>query len=516
MGEDDYSGTDESGFLGRQHHRLRFTELSETFFGRLILSKCPNVSSRDLTQVQISLADFYRQIDPTALEKCLKNVTFEISNKMTELVTDGLNAICGTSFVPHANKLPAIEYFTRHIKTRLQWLQTGEPARGKLACIESYTHSDQTQLPTFVITVRPSVLAEQFALAVQIDLELAAELLRMLLLNGQVAGELPLRIDYRKQVESLIESLDTRQRITGEKEFCILSNQMPFRWALLSTSQGFTMPSPATTTSEDKVLLPLLLEINGLLDIHTLDLDSDPTDPNNVVVRYYVSRPAVKNLFAATGQGLIQSQRSRLNETELWVYDRIHHKLCVNLMFGGRPKLEISFGSLCSWLIHKAAYCLEEAKFLRDPAREWLTQHAKDSILHIENDFFLPHIYERLREEFGSKVVKKPERFAGEIDILFDDHIPIELKVRRGKAAPLFANELQENYRPGSQAAAYAAVSRLGFVVLLDLPEGEHGIFNLEHCADVIVKEVSANAGFPTCIVVVVFHCHHPRPSSVK
>jgi hypothetical protein len=185
-------------------------------------------------------------------------------------------------------------------------------------------------------------------------------------------------------------------------------------------------------------------------------------------------------------------------------------------MFGGRPKFEMSFGSLCSWLIHKAAYCLEEATFLRDPARIWLAQHANDSILHIENDFFLPQIYERLREEFGAKVVKKPERFAGEIDILFNDEIPLELKIRRGKYAPLSPNELKKNFRPGSQAAAYAAVSRLGFIVLLDLPEGDPVVVNLEHCASVIVREVSANAGFPTCIVVVVFHCHHQRPSSAK
>lgn len=362
MGENDSSDTDEIGFRGRQHHCLRFTELSETFFGRLILSKCPDVSCLDLTQVQISLADLYRNTDLVALEECLKNVTFEISNKRTELITDGLNAICGTSLVPHADTLPAIEYFTKHMESRLRWLQTGEPTSGKLACIQTYTPSDQSRLPIFDITVRPAVLAERLAQAVQVDLELAAELMRRLLLWGQVAGEMNLRIDYRKQ----------------------------------------------------------------------------------------------------------------------------------------------------------AAYCLEEPSFLRDPIKKWLDQHANDSILHIENDFFLPQIYERLREEFGAKVVKKPERFAGEIDILFDGQIPLELKVRRGKHAPLLANELKKNFRPGSQAAAYAAVSRLGFIVLLDLPEGEHGIFNLEHCADVIVKEVSANAEFPTCIVVVVFHCHHPRPSSVK
>lgn len=516
MGERDSTISDETGFLGRQHHRLRFTELSETFFGRLILSKCPDVACRDLTQVQLSLADLYRQTDLAALEGRLKNVTFEVSNKITELMADGLNSICGSSLVPHADSLSAFEYFTRHMESRIRWLQTGDQSNGQLPCIESYTHSDTRNLPTFNITVRPAVLAERFARALQADLELSAELLRKLLLGGQVSGELTPRIDYRKQVDSLIEFLEDRQRNTGEKEFCILSNQIPFRWALSFTSARFTMPSPGTTTVRDKVMLPLLLEINGLLDIHTLDLESDPTDPNNVVVRYFVSRPASRNLFGATERGLSPSHRSRLNETELCVYDRIHRSLCVNLMFGGRPKFEMSFGALCSWFIRKAAFCLEEPTFLRDRATTWLAEHANDSRLHIEDDFFLPQIYERLRDEFGAQVVIKPERFAGEIDILFNDEIPIELKVRRGMYGPLSANELDEKFRPGGQASAYAAVSRLGFVVVLDLPEGDPVVVNLECCVSVIVREVSVNEDFPTCIVVIIFHCHHPRPSSVK
>lgn len=176
----------------------------------------------------------------------------------------------------------------------------------------------------------------------------------------------------------------------------------------------------------------------------------------------------------------------------------------------------MSFGTICSWLIHKAAYCLEEPTFLRNRVTRWLAEHANDKRLDIEDDLFLPLIYERLREEFGGRVVKKPERFAGEIDILFEDVLPIELKVRRGRHGPLAINELDESFRPGSQAAAYAAVSRLGFVVVLDLPEGDPMVVNLERCASVIVRRIPPDSDFPTCIVVVVFHCHHPRPSSTR
>jgi hypothetical protein len=67
--------------------------------------------------------------------------------------------------------------------------------------------------------------------------------------------------------------------------------------------------------------------------------------------------------------------------------------------------------------------------------------------------------------------VKKPERFRGEIDIIFDDTIPVELKVREA-GDPLAEVAVDTRYPGTGQAAAYAAVNRLGIVVVLDLPTG--------------------------------------------
>lgn len=505
----------ETGFLQRKHHRLRFTELEEAFWGRVILSKCPDSTCRDVVSIRLCLSDLYRHIDPNELIKRLKDVTFQVSDKMTELTTDVLNWLSQASIEPSTEAQPALEYFRTHIESRLKWLRDGDEPSGDLPCIEVFTVSESAELPTFDIKVRPVVLVERLAERVQNDLERSALLLRDFCQKGMVSGSLAPRIDYRKQVETLVKFLDDRQQSTGEREFYIHSNAVPFRWAL-STAPGLTLLSIGTTTVQDKILLPLLLEINGLLDIHSIDLDSDPLDHEDVVVRYYVSRPASKNLFGATGSGLEPACRARLSETELCLYERLHSRLANNLVFGGRPKLERSFGSLCSWLVRKAAYCLEEPSFLRIPAQQWLSQHSGDQRIRLENNFFLPAIYERLREEFGSRVVKKPERFAGEIDILFDDIIPIELKVRRDKREPISITELTDCFKAGGQAAAYAAVSRLGIVVVLDLPEGEQVTSNLENCANVIVREIPAGAEFPTCIVAIVMHCHHPQPSSTR
>lgn len=42
------------GLVGRQHHRLHFNELSETFLARIIAAKCPDLGSRESVHVRFS------------------------------------------------------------------------------------------------------------------------------------------------------------------------------------------------------------------------------------------------------------------------------------------------------------------------------------------------------------------------------------------------------------------------------------------------------------------------------
>jgi hypothetical protein len=325
-----------------------------------------------------------------------------------------------------------------------------------------------------------------------------------------------LRIDFRKQVELMTEYLEKRQKETSEVEFTILSSQIPFRWALQVSALGpaLTAPTIGTTTPEDRVLLPLFLELNGLLDILAMDIESDPSERHDVVVRYFLHRPSSENIFNATAQGLSSEVRSKLDETMLSLYTRVHSRLRDNLTFGGRPNLELSFGTCCSWFIRKVAYCLEEPSFLATSATEWLAQHRSDKKIQMEDDFFLPKIYERLRNDFQSRVVKKPERFGGEIDILFDDLIPIELKVRRGRMGPLDLTVVDDAFRPSGQAAAYAAISRVGLVAILDLPNADFPTVNLESCVTVVERRFPEDTAYPTSIVIVNFRCNMSVPSA--
>jgi hypothetical protein len=314
--------------------------------------------------------------------------------------------------------------------------------------------------------------------------------------------------------------LDRRTSYTGERTFVITSDRLPFRWALMTWvapgSSLFTMPTPGSSDVEDKILLPIFLEANGLLDILDIRLENDPTRYNEIVVRYAVGRPASRNVFAVWHQGMDPALRTTLNESELEVFNRVHTTLSENLVFGGKLRLERSFAEIAHWLLQKVSYCLEEPSFLKEPAQQWIEQNACRERVEMEDGFFLPFVYERLRTHFGSRVVKKPERFGGEIDIILDDIIPIELKVRRGRVSSLAEQEIDEKFRPGGQAAAYAAISRLGLVLVLDLPEGKPRTINLDSSVRVLARRFPDTADFPTCIVVFIFHCHHPRPSTAR
>ena len=49
------------GFLGRGHHRVRFTDLSECFFGRLLLLKVPDPASGKVIDFDFTLLDVFPQ-----------------------------------------------------------------------------------------------------------------------------------------------------------------------------------------------------------------------------------------------------------------------------------------------------------------------------------------------------------------------------------------------------------------------------------------------------------------------
>jgi hypothetical protein len=113
------------GFLARQLNKLRFNELSEAFFARVILAKCSDPTSKEIIHVQLSLSDLFRTCKPGELEIKLAGVTFTTSDKITELTADFINAMLGSDLGAHSTTSAAAEYYHNHIASRLKWLKAG-------------------------------------------------------------------------------------------------------------------------------------------------------------------------------------------------------------------------------------------------------------------------------------------------------------------------------------------------------------------------------------------------------
>lgn len=504
--------TEKRGFLGREHYKTRFDDLSECFFGRLLLLKSPNPQDTSIFECSFSLLDVYPQARSLeALTEQLLEQQVTTSNRVSELAADLLSMLSGTSVNPSDALTPALDFYNKYIKKTLGWLKNGDET-GLLSCIIDYDIDESTQLHTYRVRFVPRELSNSLAQSIRSMLDLTRSLSNKI--EHKTSTGI-LRVDFRKQLDFLIQFLDKHHAVTGGLDFSFHSSDFSFRHIVEDYGDSLQIPMPGTTVPSDKILLPLFLEINGDLDIRGMSVSSSPLNVTDIQVRYGIRRPSATNAFHVEAQGLTPGSRGKLNQHELQAYLRVYKRLASRFIFGGKPRLERSFGDLSSWVIRKLAYCLEEPTFLKHKAIEWLEQHGGDSYRQFEDNFFLPFLYDRLREEFGGRIVKKPERFGGEIDLLFDDDIPVELKVREGQEHPLADAAVDSRYPGTGQAATYAAVARLGIVIVLDLPRTNAVVTNLDNCVSVVERPF-LDGDLPTCIAAFTFHCHHPRPSSVK
>lgn len=262
-----------------------------------------------------------------------------------------------------------------------------------------------------------------------------------------------------------------------------------------------------------KAILPLYLEAQGVIDIHDISLINKVLDPSNADLQYNVGRPCIINIFDNDNTHIPLDQRKSLSETQIVIIEKIFENLNEALIFAYKPKLQISFRDLIIWFIKKLIYCLEEESFLRNRAFEYLGKNKEENYLRLEDDFFLPFLLEKLSDTFDSqRVIKKPKKFKGEIDIIFDNILPIELKVWRSGHKDL-ESTVDEKFPHIGQAATYASIDRIGFLVIMDISSPMSGIKNIENCWRILTKEFETNRQLPTKIVNLIFDCNHTIPS---
>ncbi len=488
-------------------------DIGEVLVGRICMLKCSDPRSSEQTVIDLSLLDLFPQFHSLeSLAEHLRGKIVAVRSRNSEMAADVFNHVYGLDIVPSEKNYDAIQFYNGWLEACVRYLTDGD-AYDFAPCAVSSESSKRGGLLSIKLTVIPAQLSDTLAENIRKFVELVARLIRKVAHKSTSA--LP-RVDINKQIEMLREYIQQRTAITGERELAIDLSQIPFRHLVSFDEGGFTMTTPGTSGPHDKVILPLFLEVNGDFDITNVSIPSDPLEIDNVEIRYSIRKPASANVYHIASKGLSASTRATLNEHELAVYERIHTELSKQFVFGGKPILESSFGEITAWLIRKVAYCLEEPSFLKNKALQWQEQHAGENYRQFEDNFFLPELYEKLRDTFGQRVEKKPEAFRGEVDIKFDQVLPVELKVREEMTQSLAEAAVDAKFPGTGQAAAYAAVSRLGIVLILDLPTETEEIVNLNKCVKVVTREFEPDDPFPTCIVVFIFHCHHPRPSSVR
>jgi len=503
----------EKGFIGRESFKLKFSDITELAVASVLVSKIDDTHSSTMINLDFSLFDFFPHFE--SLEK-ISNLILDKKavqkDRNSEYLVDWFNFLFKSDFNSSEKEVDLIQFYNEYLERRLYFLKNGDSV-ALIPCIEDYTIETNYKLHNFVISVIPNKFIKIHAQNILKDITLKESLFSTF--QNKVA-ELGAGVTSRKQIEFANEYFDERQNRTGEISFEFNLKEIKYRH-LLSTieenGERLTLPQPLTTGASERINIPFFMESIGHLDINKFKVTSSPLQIEDIDLSYSINKPAIKNRYLAESYGLSATQRRVLNETQIEIYEKIYKKLLNAACFVGRPSLQEQFSVIFPWLLKKVSICLEEPSFLKEKSTKWLDENKDRKYIQMEDDFFLPFLHERLKDEFGDLISKKPEKFGGEVDLLYSE-LPLELKVRKNSTESL-VDVINEKYAPASQAATYAAITRLGFVLVLDLPLKGNDATNLDACFKIIEKDFD-NESLSTCIVVCIFYCNLPTPSLAK
>ncbi|AYH43960.1 hypothetical protein [Azoarcus sp. DN11] len=497
--------------------KLPFEELGEVFFSGVLLTKLSAVDQPDPVTLQLGLSDLFLR---TALEGLTpqSSVSVHSNSRPARDIATFLSVMFGGLIDDAVSHVEAREaqtlgaFFGSKLTTVLGYLRDGDSC-GLQPAIESFEQEaeDEFGVPVFSVQVYRQKFLDAFKANVVSCVSFQEKTHEQM---SSVADLSQPAVAADKQLGFLREYLDHRSSATGETTFSFLLSNVNFRHVIQPVEGAggqAIMATPLSSNTGLKAILPFMLAVKGELDIDQVKIKSPVQQIDAIEIQFSIHRPAVRNVLGATYCALTPEKRQLMSEAEIKVYEGIVRQLQANLCFVGKPKLEQEFAQFASWAVKQVAYCLEEPSFLKTPALNWLKSHDGIGYQRMEDDFFLPFLYERLRDKFGAMVSKKPERFGGNVDILFGE-VPVELKARRGQKTALVDTLIDEKYKPTSQAASYAALTGLGCVLVLDVPTESPSVTNLTACIKVVTRRFS-EAQQPTSVVVFIFQCDTPRPS---
>lgn len=504
--------------MGIKYDRFQVLDIDPIILGRKLIVKADQNNMDQEQSVQLCMIDFYQAlIDIKLLEEQLIDVEFEVFDTLTEQVSVVASALSKTEISPKTDIVPATQYYNDVLNKKLNFLKkgmgylslgsddTGDPI------ITDYKAIKKTGLKVFDVTFELSKLIAGLKKFIKDYKYLHDKMHR--LWEGSINQTAP-SID--KQGQLFIDQVRLAQEHLSINKVNIGMRDWGMRMVAFVSDDGDLCLHPFNMDYRGKAILPLYLEAHGVIDIHDISLVNNLLDHSNADLQYTVSRPCVINIFDSDNTPISLDQRKSLSETQIVIIEKVFEELNEALIFAGKPNLKRSFCDLIIWYIKKLTYCLEEESFLRDKTVGYLARNNEKGYVTIEDDFFLPFLLEKLSSTFNSKrIIKKPERFKGEIDLLFDNCIPIELKVWRDKYKDL-EHTVDEKYPHIGQVSTYASIDRVGFLVILDISFPEKGIRNIENCWRVLTREFDINKLHSTKIISLIFDCNHTQPSKLK
>ncbi|MCK5606180.1 hypothetical protein KAR91_30050 [Candidatus Pacearchaeota archaeon] len=501
--------------MGIKYDRFQVLDIDPIILVRKLIVKSDQNNMNKEQSVQLSMIDFYQvYMDIKLLEKQLIDVEFEIFDTLAEETSSVLSVLSVTEISPKTSTVSATQYYNNFLKHKLNFLKKG---MGYLSVgsndigdpiINDYQETKKTGLKVFNVTFKLDKLIGGLKKFIK-DYKYLQDKMHQLL-ESRIDSNAP---SISKQGQLFIKQVKIAQEHLGINKVNMGMRDWGMRMTAFDLDDGNLCLHPFNMDYRGKAILPFYLEAHGLIDIHDISLVNKLLDYSNADLQYTVSRPCVINIFDSDNTPIPMGQKKVLSETQIVIIEKIFEDLNEALIFAGKPKLKEYFGDLLIWFIKKISYCLEEESFLRDSAVEYLKRNEGIEYVKMEDDFFLPFLFEKLSNTFGSqRVIKKPEKFKGEIDILFDNILPIELKVWKEEHKGL-ESTVDEKFPHLGQATTYASIDRVGFLVILDISSPKSGIKNIENCWRILTKEFDINKQLPTKIVTLFFNCNHTAPS---
>lgn len=114
------------GFIGRQHHKIRFTDVSEFFIARLLLLKAPEPRSSTLFECSLTLLDIFPQFrEFDTLCAHLVEQEIDVTERENEQLADLMTSLSGVEVEETKKIVLATEFYNDHLETKLS--QTWRP-----------------------------------------------------------------------------------------------------------------------------------------------------------------------------------------------------------------------------------------------------------------------------------------------------------------------------------------------------------------------------------------------------